>query len=383
MINYGAHHIDKEDISSVVSVLKSDSLTTGVQVENFEKSLNKYFQCKYSAVVSSGTAALHIVGMVLGWRKGDIVITTPITFVATVNAILYSGASPDLVDIDMNTYAIDLNLLEKRIIYYKNRNKKVKAVIAVDYAGIPCDWESLKWLSNKYGFQLVNDNCHAMGSKYKGRSDYATKYADIATHSYHPVKNFTTGEGGAILSNNYEYIKKAKILRSHGLIYERKKNLNKFYDLQNLGFNYRLNNFQCALGISQLKKLPKFIKKRRSIAKIYNHYFQKMEFVNIINEKTSNQNSYHLYPLLIEFQKFKISKIQFFNMMLKNKIRLQTHYIPIHFHNFYKKNFKFANRKYPKSELFFEREVSLPIYYKLTFNEVRDISTKILKILNF
>ena len=236
MISYGAHHIDKEDIASVVSVLKSSSLTTGVQVENFEKSLNKYFQCKGSAVVSSGTAALHITGRVLGWCKGDIVITTPITFVATVNAILYSGASPDLVDIDMNTYGIDLNLLEKRIIYYKNRNKKVKAVIIVDYAGRPCDWEGLKWLSNKYGFQLVNDNCHAMGSNYKGRSDYATKYADIATHSYHPVKNFTTGEGGAILSNNYEYIKKAKILRSHGLNYERKKNLNKYYDLQNLGF---------------------------------------------------------------------------------------------------------------------------------------------------
>ena len=383
MISYGAHHIDKEDIASVVSVLKSSSLTTGVQVENFEKSLNKYFQCKGSAVVSSGTAALHITGRVLGWCKGDIVITTPITFVATVNAILYSGASPDLVDIDMNTYGIDLNLLEKRIIYYKNRNKKVKAVIIVDYAGRPCDWEGLKWLSNKYGFQLVNDNCHAMGSNYKGRSDYATKYADIATHSYHPVKNFTTGEGGAILSNNYEYIKKAKILRSHGLNYERKKNLNKYYDLQNLGFNYRLNNFQCALGISQLKKLPKFIKKRRSIAKIYNHYFQKKEFVNIINEKTSNQSSYHLYPLLIEFQKFKISKIQFFNRMLKDKIRLQTHYMPIHFHTYYKKNFKFANRKYPKSELFFEREVSLPIYYKLKLNEAKEISIKILKMLNF
>tara|TARA_B100000787_G_scaffold168346_1_gene156933 strand:- start:1900 stop:3051 length:1152 start_codon:yes stop_codon:yes gene_type:complete len=381
MINYGSHYIDKKDLALVVSALKSKSLTTGTYVDNFEKNLNQYFGCKDSAVVSSGTAALHIAGIVLNWKKGDIVITAPNTFVATLNTILYSGATPDLVDIQMNSYSIDLNLLEKRIIYYKNKNKKVKCVIAVDYAGHPCDWKGLKYLSKKYGFQLVNDNCHAMGSKYEGRLDYAAKFADIVTHSYHPVKNFTTGEGGAILSNNSQYIKKAKILRSHGLIYNNKKNSSRYYDLKTLGYNYRLTDFQCALGISQLKKLPKFIEKRRSISKVYDNSFQKIEFMKVIDEKKNDYSANHLYPLLINFKELKVSKKQFFLRMLKKKIRLQTHYMPLHFHSYYKKNFKFANRKYPISELFYDREVSLPIYYGLSSKDTEKVIIKIFETL--
>ena len=381
MINYGSHYIDKKDLALVVSALKSKSLTTGTYVDNFEKNLNQYFGCKDSAVVSSGTAALHIAGIVLNWKKGDIVITAPNTFVATLNTILYSGATPDLVDIQMNSYSIDLNLLEKRIIYYKNKNKKVKCVIAVDYAGHPCDWKGLKYLSKKYGFQLINDNCHAMGSKYEGRLDYAAKFADIVTHSYHPVKNFTTGEGGAILSNNSQYIKKAKILRSHGLIYNNKKNSSRYYDLKTLGYNYRLTDFQCALGISQLKKLPKFIEKRRSISKVYDNSFQKIEFMKVIDEKKNDYSANHLYPLLINFKELKVSKKQFFLRMLKKKIRLQTHYMPLHFHSYYKKNFKFANRKYPISELFYDREVSLPIYYGLSSKDTEKVIIKIFETL--
>ena len=381
MITYGSHYIDKKDLALVVSALKSESLTTGTYVDNFEKNLNQYFGCKDSAVVSSGTAALHIAGIVLNWKKGDIVITAPNTFVATLNTILYSGATPDLVDIQMNSYSIDLNLLEKRIIYYKNKNKKVKCVIAVDYAGHPCDWKGLKYLSKKYGFQLVNDNCHAMGSKYEGRLDYAAKFADIVTHSYHPVKNFTTGEGGAILSNNSQYIKKAKILRSHGLFYTNKKNSNRYYDLKTLGYNYRLTDFQCALGISQLKKLPKFIEKRRSISKVYDNSFQKIEFMKVIDEKKNDYSANHLYPLLINFKELKVSKKQFFLRMLKKKIRLQTHYMPLHFHSYYKKNFKFANQKYPISELFYDREVSLPIYYGLSSKDTKKVIIKIFETL--
>ena len=381
MITYGSHYIDKKDLALVVSALKSKSLTTGTYVDNFEKNLNQYFGCKDSAVVSSGTAALHIAGIVLNWKKGDIVITAPNTFVATLNTILYSGATPDLVDIQMNSYSIDLNLLEKRIIYYKNKNKKVKCVIAVDYAGHPCDWKGLKYLSKKYGFQLVNDNCHAMGSKYEGRLDYAAKFADIVTHSYHPVKNFTTGEGGAILSNNSQYIKKAKILRSHGLIYNNKKNSSRYYDLKTLGYNYRLTDFQCALGISQLKKLPKFIEKRRSISKVYDNSFQKIEFMKVIDEKKNDYSANHLYPLLINFKELKVSKKQFFLRMLKKKIRLQTHYMPLHFHSYYKKNFKFANQKYPISELFYDREVSLPIYYGLSSKDTEKVIIKIFETL--
>jgi dTDP-4-amino-4,6-dideoxygalactose transaminase len=381
MINYGSHYIDKNDIKAVNKVLRSKSLTNGKEVEQFEKSINKYFGCKGSAVVSSGTAALHLAGIILNWKKNDIILTVPNTFVATVNSIIYSGATPDLVDINPKTFSIDLDLLEQKIKIYKKNKKKIKSVIAVDYAGYPCDWKELKFLSNKYHFKLVNDNCHAIGSKFNNRLDYASKYADIVTHSYHPVKNITTGEGGALLSNDYEYINKAKLIRSHGLKYFKKNNKFKHYNLETLGFNYRINNFQCALGISQLKKLNKFVKKRRMIASIYDKVFNNFDCLQNIKELKKNKSSYHLYPLVIDFEKLKINKTSFLREMLKNNINIQSHYMPIHYHSYYKKFFRFSKNRYINSEQFYKSEVSLPIYYELTLSNAKRISEKIVRLL--
>ena len=202
MISYGKQSIDQSDIDCVIEVLKSDWLTQGPAVELFESHLKEYFGSNHACVVSNGTAALHLVGLALGWQKDDIIITTPITFLSTANSILFSGSQPDFADIDHCSYTIDPNLVEEKIKLHISRGKQVKAVIGMDYAGHPCDWKSLRILADKYGFKLINDNCHALGASYYGNFHYAVKYADVVTQSFHPVKNITTGEGDRC-SNNY------------------------------------------------------------------------------------------------------------------------------------------------------------------------------------
>ena len=345
MLNYGSHYIDEQDINSVVKALRSKKITQGENVKKFETNLSKKFGSKKASVLSSGTAGLHLCGKALGWKKNDIILTTPISFASTSNAILYSGAKPDFVDIDLKTLNIDINILEDRIKFYRKKNKKIKSVIAIDYAGNPCDWKNINYLAKKYNFSTINDNCHSIGSKYLKSEKYAVKYADLVVHSYHAVKNITTGEGGAVLSNNTNLIDKIESLRTHGLTYYKNNNNSKFYDMKDLGFNYRLTDFQSALGISQLKKLNIFLKKRRKIAKIYNKHFLINENFIIPPVGSLNEHGYHLYPLQINFKKLKISKTLLFKKMKKKNINLQCHYMPIYQHSYYKKNFYFEKKK--------------------------------------
>lgn len=375
-ITYGKQFIDQDDIRSVLKSLKSEYLTQGPNIILFENNLKKKFNAKAVAVVSSGTAALHLSGIALGWKPNDIVVTVPLTFVATGNAVLYAGAKLELVDIDSKTLNIDPNLLEHRIKYLKKSGKKITSVIAVDYAGNPCPWEDISYLSRKYNFSLINDNCHAIGSKYKNSIGYAVKYADIVTHSYHAVKTITTGEGGAILSLNKKLIEKIKILRTHGLKYFNGNKSKLFYDMQVLGYNYRLTDFQSALGVSQLNKLNKFISRRRSIAKIYDDGFRNNSMLTTPPTSKYSEHSYHLYPLQVNFDKIKISKKNLFIKMKRNNIILQSHYLPIYNHTYYKKKFNFKN--FPNSEKFYENEISLPMYYSLKDKDV----TKIIKLVN-
>ena len=370
MISYGKHYIDQDDIKSVSDSLKSKYLTQGPNVSLFEEKIKKIFKARGTAAVSSGTAALHLSGIALNWKPNDLVLTVPLTFIATANAVLYSGAKLGLVDIDEKTLNIDLNLLEEKIKNLKKRGKKIKSIIAVDYAGNPCEWSEIKYLSKKYGFTVINDNCHAIGSKYKNSIGYAAKYADLVTHSYHAVKNITTGEGGSVLSLDKKKIAKIKNLRTHGLKYFSSKS-KLFYDMQSLGFNYRLTDFQSALGISQLKKLNKFIHRRREIAKIYDNAFKDNQKLIIPPISTHSTHSYHLYPLQIKFDEIKISKKDLFIEMKKNNIILQSHYLPIYRHSFYKKKFNYKD--FPVSENFYKRQISLPMYYSLKNTEVNKI----------
>ena len=370
MISYGKHFIDNQDIKEVIKSLKSDYITQGPNVLLFEKKLKEKFSA-HAAVVSSGTAALHLTGKVLNWNSKDIVLTVPITFVATANTVLYSGAKLGLVDIDPRTLNIDLNILEKKLKLMQKKGKKVKSLIAVDYAGNPCDWENIKYLSKKYNFSVINDNCHAIGSKYKNSFDYAAKYADIVTHSYHAVKNITTGEGGSVLSKNLKIIDRIKNLRTHGLNYFKNNKKKSFYDMENLGFNYRLTDFQSAIGISQLKKINIFVKKRKEIANFYDKAFKKINNIIIPPVSKYNSHSYHLYPIQIDFEKINSNKKSFFEYMKKEKVLLQSHYLPIYRHSFYKK--KFNLKEYPASENFYKKQVSIPIYYSLKKKEIAKV----------
>lgn len=364
MINYGKHTILKRDIEEVTKILKSNHLTTGPTIEKFEDSLINKFGGKYCTVLSNGSAALFLLGKALNWKKGDHVATTPISFIATANCIVSNNASPEFVDIDLKTYTIDPNKLEEKL-----KKKKLKAVIAVDYAGHPCDWESLKYLSNKYNFILINDACHSMGSEYNNNIKYAIKYAHFVTQSFHPVKAITTGEGGAIITNNKKISDKIKLIKNNSMI--RNKNLDPWeYEIENHGMNYRISDIQCALGISQLKSLNNFIKKRRELAQIYHKELKFNDNFILPYEDKKVLHSYHLFPLQIKFDKMKITKKKMFHALLKKGIRLQVHYKPIHTQPFYEKNFQINRNELENSESFYKNEFSLPLFPSLKKNQL-------------
>ena len=385
-ISYGKQTIDQTDIDAVIKVLEGDWLTQGPAVEKFEIDLKNYFGVDHSCAVSNGTAALHLAGLALGWKPGDTVITSPITFLATANAIVYNGATPDFVDINPKTYTIDPSLLEEKVNKHYENGNKIKAIIGVDYAGHPCDWEALRSIADKFEIKLINDNCHAMGAYFKNDKHYAAKYADIVTQSYHPVKHLTTGEGGALLTNNSELDEKVRCLRSHGMT----KDLNQlskidgpwYYEMHELGFNYRITDFQCALGSSQLKKLDDFIQRRQVIALKYDEYLENIKNFVIPEFEDAVSHAYHLYPLQIDFNKLQLNKSDFFINMKKSGINLQVHYIPIHLQPFYKNNFGFKVGDYPISERFYNNEISLPIFPELSMDDISLVVNSITKIFN-
>jgi UDP-4-amino-4,6-dideoxy-N-acetyl-beta-L-altrosamine transaminase len=377
-IRYGRHTINETDIKSIENVLRYDSLTQGKHVKKFENALKIKFGSRYCSSLSSGTAALHLGVMALSLPKNSKIITTPLTFVATANSIILNNLKPELVDIDLTTYTIDINKLEHKL----KKDNKIKAVIAVDYAGNICDWKSLNFLARKYNIKLINDNCHAIGSMYNDSIKYASQFADVVTQSYHPVKAITTAEGGSILTNNKKIYENISLLKNHGII--RNKNLSKkfgawFYSIKKLGYNYRLSDIQCALGISQLKRLNQFILARRKIAKIYDKAFSNIDKLQIPKVREKCYHSYHLYPLLIDFKKTRINKKKFFAKLQSNGIYTQVHYLPIHYHEYYKKKFNFKKGDFPNSEDFYNKEMSLPIYPLLKKKYVFKVIDNIIK----
>ena len=377
-IRYGKHSINETDIKSIENVLRNDYLTQGKHVKKFENALKIKFGSRYCSSLSSGTAALHLGVMALSLPKNSKIITTPLTFVATANSIILNNLKPELVDIDLTTYTIDVNKLEHKL----KKDNKIKAVIAVDYAGNICDWKSLNFLARKYNIKLINDNCHAIGSMYNDSIKYASQFADVVTQSYHPVKAITTAEGGSILTNNKKIYENISLLKNNGII--RNKNLSKkfgawFYSIKKLGYNYRLSDIQCALGISQLKRLNQFILARRKIAKIYDKAFSNIDKLQIPKVREKCYHSYHLYPLLIDFKKTRINKKKFFAKLQSNGIYTQVHYLPIHYHEYYKKKFNFKKGDFPNSEDFYNKEMSLPIYPLLKKKYVFKVIDNIIK----
>lgn len=378
LINYGKQYIDNSDRKNVLKVLEKSKITQGEEVLKFEKNLKKYFKSKYCVAVSSGSAALHLVAKAFNWKKNDKIICSPITFISAINAIIHVGAKPLFVDINLNDYSLDLDLVEQKL----KKDKKIKAMIVTDYAGQPSDWLRINKLKKKYNIQLVNDNCHAIGSKINNDQGYAVKFSDAVCLSFHPVKAITTGEGGAILTNNMQIYQNSSVNRSHGIIRYPKNNkkFNGYYEVKELGYNYRITDFQCALGSSQLKKISKFINRRNIIAKKYDEFFSKYKIFKIPPRKENYFNSYHLYPLLIDFKKTKLDRRKLFKSFLKLKIILQVHYVPVNTQPLYKEIVKFKKNEFKSTIYFYKKEVSLPIYYELTNKEVQFIINQFKKV---
>ncbi len=369
MISYGKQSIDKSDLKSILKCLKSDFLTQGPLVKKFENNLSNYLGFKYCISVSSGTSAMFLISQLLRWNKGDIVAIPPITFLSTASIIEQCNAKPLFIDINSENNCMCPNKLEKELI--KDKKKKIKAAVITDFGGVPADWKKFYNLKKKYNFTLINDQCHALGTKYYGSKKYSSKYSDFSTLSFHPVKAITTGEGGALLTNSKIIDKKAKILRSHGI--ERDSKTYWKYKVRTLGYNLRLSDINCALGISQLKKINKFINKRRKIAIIYNNFFKNKSLFKIPQNNKNFSNSYHLYPLLINFEKLKINKNFLIRYFLKNKIKLQVHYIPINLQHYYLTKYKLKKNKYVNSFNYFKRTVSLPINYDMKNTELNRV----------
>lgn len=380
MYFYNRHIISNKDINNVINALKSDHITKGKFLKLFENQLKKYFKSKYSLAFSNGTIALFAVAKCLDWGKNDFIIMSPISFVAGANSVSSVNANPVFVDIDEN-FNLDPKKVENKILQLKKNKKKINSVIVTDYGGNPANWKELVKLKRKYKFNLINDNCHSLGSQIHGNRGYAVKYADIVVQSFHAVKNITTAEGGAILTNNKKFYKKLEILREHGFNLANKKNP-WAYDMDYIGFNGRISELNCALGFSQMKNLNSFVKKRNKIARFYNNVFSKVDVLRIPRVPKCNFCSYHLYPLRFNWKKIHMSKVKFFNIM-KNKygINLQIHYKPTYKFKYYKSKMKIKSTEFQNSEKFYNEVFSIPLHLGLTNRHLKYISNAIIKTL--
>lgn len=371
-IPYGKQSIDEDDINSVVEVLKSDFLTTGPKIKEFEEELCKYTNAKYCVAVANGTAALHLASLVL-LNKGDKVITTPNSFVATSNSILYVEAIPIFVDIKEDGN-INLDLCEEEL----KKDSSIKALYVVHFSGNPIEQEKLKFLKETYNIKILEDCAHSLGASFGNIKAGSCENSDCSILSFHPVKHITTGEGGAVTTNSKEIYEKLLELRAHGI-----KRLPEFapwyYEMHSLGFNYRITDMQCALGISQLKKLDSFIKRRRELALKYDKSF----FNSIVKPLYSfNQNSsYHLYVVKVDFSKLDISKIELFNKMREKNIGLQLHYIPINKQPYYK-SLGYGDENTSIMDKYYEECFSLPMYTSLRDEEQEYVIKTLFEVLN-
>jgi len=372
-IPYGKQTISEQDIQEVVDVLKSDFLTTGPKVKEFEEAIASYVGSKYCVTVSNGTAALHLASLVL-LEEGDKVITTPNSFLATSNAILYAKAKPIFVDIKEDGN-IDLDLCEEEL----KKDSSIKAIYVVHFSGNPIDQKKLRYLKDTYKIRILEDCAHSIGAKQEDIKAGSCKNSSMSILSFHPVKHLTTGEGGAITTNCIRHYEKLIQLRNHGM----KANPDIapwHYDMEELGFNYRLTDISCALGISQLKRLDSFLYLRRSIAQRYDEYFNDFELINPIYTFT-NDSAYHLYVVKIDFEKLNINKKEFVLKMREKKIGLQFHYIPINKQPYYQ-NLGYGNEFTPIMDEYYEKAISLPLYPTLSKDEQEYVVNSIKEILN-
>ncbi|MGF2033926.1 MAG: UDP-4-amino-4,6-dideoxy-N-acetyl-beta-L-altrosamine transaminase [Nostoc sp. CmiVER01] len=367
-IPYGRQDINQEDIDAVIEVLRSDWITQGPAIDRFEESVANYCGVKYVVAVSSATAALHIACLAADLGQGDILWTSPNTFVASANCGLYCGAKVDFVDIDPNTYNLSIDELESKLAEAEKQGCLPKVLIPVHFAGQSCEMQQIAALSQRYGFKVIEDASHAIGGSYRGKSIGSCQFSDMAVFSFHPVKIITTGEGGMVLTNQEELYQRLIRLRSHGIT--RNPDLMQgeshgcwYYQQLELGFNYRMTDIQAALGASQLQRLDKFVERRQLIAQRYNQLLQDLPLI-LPWQHPDSESSWHLYVIRLKLDKINKTHRQVFKELRSAEIGVNLHYIPVHTQPYYQK-LGFQLGDFLQVEQYYEEAITIPLYYGL------------------
>jgi perosamine synthetase len=383
MINYGRQWLDEDDIDAVTAVLRSDFLTQGPWVGEFEGALANYVGAQYAVAVSSGTAALHLAVQALNIEKGCEGMTAPNTFAASANCFLYNRLTPSFADIDAKTYSMDPAELEKKL------SPNTRVVIPVHFAGQPADMETIASITKNKDIHLIEDASHAVGSKYANRRMVGSCcYSDMTVFSFHPVKTIATAEGGAITTNNKEFYQTLLLLRNHGITKDESRFVNPseapygpwYYEMQALGFNYRLTDMQAALGFSQLKKIGQFVARRREIVRRYNLAFKEISFLTIPYEREEVFSAFHLYVLKIDFEAIKKTRTRVMHELREKGVGTQVHYIPVHLQPYYKEHFHLKEGDFPAAEDYYRHCLSIPLFPKMTDSDIDHVIESIIEL---
>jgi len=377
MLPYGQQWLDEEDISAVVAVLRGDFITQGPAIQEFEAKVANYVGAKYAVAFANGTAALHGACFAAGIAHGDEVITTPITFLASSNCILYQGGTPVFADIDMDTYNLDPNQVEMLI------TKKTKAIIAVDFSGQPVEIDRLNMIAKDHNLVLIEDAAHSLGASYQGAK--VGSWADMTMFSFHPVKHVTTGEGGVIVTNNENYYRLLQLFRNHGFTRDPKEMMNNegpwYYEMHSLGYNYRMTDLQAALGASQMNKLDSFVKRRREIAELYNKELAGIEGLILPFQHKESNSSWHIYVTRWLPEVLNGTRKEFFEALRKLNIGVNVHYIPVYLQPYYQK-LGYESGLCPNAESYYKTAITLPLYPRMTEQDVKDVISAVRKVIH-
>lgn len=375
LLSYGRQAIDDSDVDAVVSALRSDWLTTGPEIGRFEDALEDATGAAHAVAISSGTAALHAAMHALGVSADDEIIVPTLTFAASANAVLYAGATPVLVDVRPDTLLVDPAAVEAAV------TPRTRGVIAVDYAGQPCDYDELNELCSRHDLFVVSDAAHALGARYKGRP--VGTLGRMTTFSFHPVKHVTTGEGGAVTTDDPALERRARRFRNHGISsehHERERRGSWHYDMEDLGYNYRITDFQAALGRSQLSRLDGWIRRRREIAARYDDAFAGIESVRPLARLADREHAYHLYVVRLALDTLRASREQVFAALRAEGIGVNVHYIPVHFHSYYRARFGWGPGMCPVAEAAYEDILTLPLFPTMSDADVEDVVEAVSKV---
>ncbi len=376
LLPYGRQTIDEDDVRSVIDVLRCDWLTTGPKVVEFEEAFAAYVGAKFALSFSSGTAALHGAAFATGLKPGDEAITSPLTFAATANCILYQGSTPVFADVCADTLNLNPQEVAERI------TPHTRALLPVDYAGHPADMDAMLALAERHGLVVIEDACHALGAEYQRRR--VGSGAHMTVFSFHPVKQLTTGEGGMVTTDRADYAEALRRFRNHGISSDARQRQAEgqwYYEMTLLGFNYRLSDVACALGLSQLKKLEGNLARRREIAAHYSSAFKELAEITLPTVRDAVRPAWHLYPIRVRPEKLKVGRGEIFRALRAEKIGVNVHYIPVHLHPYYRDRFGYRGGEFPAAESAYEQLISLPMFHGMTDADAEDVIDAVRKVI--